>query len=379
MDLRGTRLAAGRGAKALGLVSLAHPCRVRRAGCGRSLGRVAGERFGCPRGDLSRRQLARRAAARRPPPGCRRDRASNGARALIRGWNRHGWIDLPHRVGDQDRAPDRRRPRRGDGATDSTSVNLFKLLALALRAAARNAACPDRARQLPDRPLHRRGARRAARRAATRCAPSTPMRSRTRSMRTVAVLMLTHVDYRTGAHARHGAPDRGGPRRRCAGALGPGARAGAVPVDAQRRRRRSRGRLRLQISQRRARGPGLPVRAPSAGTTQARQPLSGWMGHAGAVRVRRPITGPAAGIARLLSGTPPILACRRSRTASTCCSRPTSSAAAQVAAALRGVHRAGRAAMRGPRLRPREPARARAARQPGHLPPPGGLRRSCRR
>jgi kynureninase len=64
-------------------------------------------------------------------------------RSLIRGWNDHGWVDLPARVGD--------RIARLVGAapgtvvaTDSTSINVAKALAAALRCS------PDRRVVLSD-------------------------------------------------------------------------------------------------------------------------------------------------------------------------------------------------------------------------------------
>jgi kynureninase len=53
-------------------------------------------------------------------------------RDLIKSWNAHGWIDLPRRVGDKIA----RLIGAGPGevvVADSTSVNLFKALAAALR------------------------------------------------------------------------------------------------------------------------------------------------------------------------------------------------------------------------------------------------------
>ena len=84
--------------------------------------------------------------------------AEEWGRDLIRSWNSAGWIDLPQRLGDKIA----RLVGAGPGevvAADSTSINLFKVLAARWRCAGRRAAAPrDRvgAQQLPDRPLHRR-------------------------------------------------------------------------------------------------------------------------------------------------------------------------------------------------------------------------------
>jgi kynureninase len=71
---------------------------------------------------------------------------------LIRSWNDAGWIDLPRRVGDKIARLVGAAPGEVIVA-DSTSVNLFKALSVALRA-----------RQLPHRPAHRARLARAARR-----------------------------------------------------------------------------------------------------------------------------------------------------------------------------------------------------------------------
>ena len=55
-------------------------------------------------------------------------------RSLIRSWNVHGWIHYPRRVGDQIASLIGARPREVIAA-DTTSVNLFKLLAAGLKLA----------------------------------------------------------------------------------------------------------------------------------------------------------------------------------------------------------------------------------------------------
>ena len=85
---------------------------------------------------------------------------------LIRSWNDAGWITLPQRVGDRIGALVGARPGECVAA-DSTSVNLFKVLSAASRIVAgrlrrRRRGDRERAPELPDRPLHRRGPRAAS-------------------------------------------------------------------------------------------------------------------------------------------------------------------------------------------------------------------------
>ena len=180
----------------------------------------------------------------------------------------------------------------------------------------------------------------------------------------VAVLMLTQVNYRTGAHARHGGADA---RRACG--------------------RRTRG-LGPRAQRRRACRWTCTAPTPTSPIGCGYKYLNGGPGapafvwvhprHAerfgsrcragGATRRRsssRPSYRPAAGIARYLCGTQPIL-----RMAALECGLDTVLAAeplggmaalrAQVAGADRAVHRAGRGALRRPRpglVTPREHAR----------------------
>ena len=100
---------------------------------------------------------------------------------LIRSWNSAGWFDAPQRLGDKIAQLVGAAPGEVV-ATDSTSVNLYKVLSAALSIAARGCARPQgagqRAQQLPDRPLHRRGAVPGTRPAA--CCWSSPKASRQR-------------------------------------------------------------------------------------------------------------------------------------------------------------------------------------------------------
>ena len=81
--------------------------------------------------------------------------------SLIRSWTDHGWIDLQFRVGEKIG----RLIGAAPGTTvvaDSTSVNLFKLLAAALDQRPGTGGDPDRGRQFPDRSLRGAGSHRAA-------------------------------------------------------------------------------------------------------------------------------------------------------------------------------------------------------------------------
>ena len=98
----------------------------------------------------------------------------------------------------------------------------------------------------------------------------------------VAVVVLSHVAYRSGALADLRRDHPAGPRRGRAGALGPLALGRRRAGRADRRRRRPRRRLHVQVPQRRARGAGLPLRAAGpAGAAALADP--------GLVRPARPV------------------------------------------------------------------------------------------
>jgi hypothetical protein len=155
--------------------------------------------------------------------------------------------------------------------------------------------------------------------AAARCSwPS--RRHRRRWTRTRAVLMLTHVNYRTGRMhdmAASPAPRTPPARWRC----GTWRTAPARCRWTWPRRRRLRRGLRLQVPQRRPRRAGLRVGAPAPC-----RPLLAAAGRLDGAMRRRSPSRPAtagAGITRYLCGTPPVLsAWRRWNAASTPCWPP---------------------------------------------------------
>jgi kynureninase len=222
---------------------------------------------------------------------------------LIRSWNNAHWIDAPARIGD--------KIARLIGAkggevivADSTSVNLFKLLAEALRVQPGRHFILTETSNFPTDLYIAQGlidllggnhALRVVERAEIERALDG----------SVAVLMLTHVDYASGEiHDM---------RRITEAAQKVGTlvlwdlshSAGAVPVDL------NAAQVDLAIGcgyKYLNGGPGAPAYLFVAkGLQDAMQsPLSGWMGHA-APFAFEPEYRPAPGINRQLAGAPPIL------------------------------------------------------------------------
>ena len=224
---------------------------------------------------------------------------------LIRSWNSAGWMDLPQRVGDKIA----RLVGVGPGelvVADSTSVNLFKVLSAALHAVAAEA--PQRRVILSERsnfPTDLYIAESLARQHGCELvlaeADALPGLLDART----AVLMLTHVNYRTGRMHDMAALT--------AAAHAAGARAlwdlahsaGAVPVDlkgADADYAVGCGYKYLNG------GPGAPafVWVHPRHVDRFWQPLAGWIGHAAPFEFT-PGYRPAAGITRYQCGTPAVL------------------------------------------------------------------------
>ncbi|MEB0057263.1 MULTISPECIES: kynureninase [unclassified Variovorax] len=224
---------------------------------------------------------------------------------LIRSWNTASWFDLPQRLGD--------KVARLIGAapgevvcTDSTSINLYKVLFAALSQVAqsgsnRKVVVSERSNfptdlYIAESLCRERGFTLKLIEAADLAASLTDE---------VAVLMLTHVNYRTGAMHDMKAVTAAA---HAAGALTVwdlAHSAGAVPValnecDAD---------FAVGCSYKYLNGgPGAPafvwVHPRHAG--QFEQPLSGWWGHAAPFEFT-PHYRPAPGVSRYLCGTQPIV------------------------------------------------------------------------
>jgi len=224
---------------------------------------------------------------------------------LIRAWNESGWFDLPQRLGDK--LAGLVGARSGElVCTDSTSINLFKVLSAALKMAAEDA--PQRRLLVSERsnfPTDLYIAEGLCReRGYTLHLVDDPSEI-VALLPETAVLMLTHVNYRTGAMHDMAAVSAAA---RAAGALAVwdlAHSAGAVPVDLH------AGGADFAVGcgyKYLNGGPGAPafVWVHPSHTERFWQPLSGWWGHVTPFAFT-PDYQPAPGIARYLCGTEPIL------------------------------------------------------------------------
>ena len=222
---------------------------------------------------------------------------------LVRSWTAADWIDLPERVAGKI------APLIGAAAdevmvADSISVNLFKLLAAAIHLRpGRRLILSDvenfgtdlyvaqgLQRLLGDRVELRLVSRREIRRALSV---------------DVAVLMLTHVDFRTGEMADMGAMTAAAHDAGAAVLWDLAHSAGAVEVDLT----GCGADLAVGCGYKNLNGgPGAPAFAYVARRHHESlvSPLWGWMGHAAAFDFETQYE-PAAGVGRLRVGTPPIL------------------------------------------------------------------------
>ncbi|RIL09635.1 kynureninase [bacterium] len=223
---------------------------------------------------------------------------------LIRSWNTAGWIDAPLRLGDKI-ARLIGAPPGSVAVCDSTSVNVFKLVVAALRARPDRGLIVTEGGNFPTDLYMAQGALDVlpgprAIRYARGDAVVDAIDADT------ALVMLTHVDYRSGRMHDMAAVTRAA---HAAGALvlwDLAHSAGAVPVDLA----GAGADLAVGCTYKYLNGgPGAPAFlyvAPSIQDALA-PALSGWMGHA-APFAFDPRYTPAPGIRRHLVGTPPILA-----------------------------------------------------------------------
>jgi kynureninase len=229
--------------------------------------------------------------------------AEEWGEGLIRSWNRHGWIDMPRRIGD--------KIGRLIGASpgevmvaDSTSVNLFKLIAAALRLRPERRVIVSERENFPtdlyvaQGLIELLGSRHELRLV-------TPETLDAALGDEIALVLLTHVNYRSGRMHDMAAVTR---RVHGCGALmlwDLAHSAGALPVELG----ACDADLAVGCGYKYLNGgPGAPAFLYVAQRLQDsfRSPLTGWLGHAAPFDFD-PLYRPAPGIASAIVGTPPIL------------------------------------------------------------------------
>ncbi|MBA3666946.1 MAG: kynureninase [Sphingomonas sp.] len=222
---------------------------------------------------------------------------------LIVSWNKHHWIDAPSRIAAK------LAPIVGAGAdemliADSTSVNLFKLLAAALAARPGRTVILSDQGNFPADLYIAQGLARMLPGVTLRTVPADTIDQALDDQ--VAVLTLTQVDYRSGR--RHDLAARTAAAHR-AGALtlwDLSHSAGAIEIDLA----GSAADMAVGCGYKYLNGgPGAPAWLFIARALQDQldNPLSGWMGHADPFAFDRAYA-PRPGIARFQTGTPSILA-----------------------------------------------------------------------
>ena len=229
---------------------------------------------------------------------------------LIRSWNNAGWIDLGQRIADKIATLIGANPGEAVVA-DSTSINLYKVLSAAMAMAkARGDSARTILSERTNFPTDLYIADTLAREHGFNLVLVEPDAIAAHLVPGVAIVMLTHVNYRTGRMHRMADVTRAAHH---AGALmvwDLAHSAGAVPVDLN----GADADFAVGCGYKYLNGgPGAPAFAWAhvrhvawMDQEQWRQPLSGWLGHA-APFAFTPDYRPGAGMARFICGTPPML------------------------------------------------------------------------
>ncbi|RYU12722.1 kynureninase [Nocardioides iriomotensis] len=223
-------------------------------------------------------------------------------RGLISSWNDADWINLPARVGAKIAALIG-VPSSDVHVGDSTTVLLFKTMVAASRLRPGRRTVVVEPTTFPTDGYVAAGVAELLGLEVRWCDPADPVAALDDD---VALLALTHVDFRSGA--MYDLPGI------TAAAHDAGAlvqwdlchSAGAVPVDLA----GADADLAVGCTYKYLNGgPGSPAYAYVAERLQGelRQPITGWMGHATPFEMQRDHV-PADGVRRMASGTPPVLA-----------------------------------------------------------------------
>jgi kynureninase len=228
-------------------------------------------------------------------------------RDLIGSWNSAGWFDMPVRLGD--RIGQLLGAASGQTAVcDTTSINLFKALHAAMALRPGRDTIIAEANSFPTDLYIIEGAISSAGRSMQRRLIGADGTFDTLLNDRVAAVVLSHVDYRSGAILDMEAVTR---KIHDAGAL-------AIWDVCH-----SAGVIELAFDRHAADfmvgctykylngGPGSPafIAVAKAHQADARHPLSGWWGHAAPFAFERDFQ-PDTGIKRFLCGTPPIISLR---------------------------------------------------------------------
>lgn len=224
---------------------------------------------------------------------------------LITSWNKAGWITLPERLGNQFAA----WLGVGQGElvfTDTTSINLYKVLSAAARIAREDA--PGRKKLISERsnfPTDLYIAQSVCQEYGLELVLLEPEEIAGALQTDVAISLLTHVNYRTGAMHDMAAVTAAAHAKGILCVWDLCHSAGAVPVDLK----GADADFAVGCSYKYLNGgPGAPafVWAHPRLINRFWQPLSGWFGHAEPFKFV-PDYHPAQGIQRYLCGTQPMI------------------------------------------------------------------------
>ncbi|HEV6967402.1 kynureninase, partial [Roseateles sp.] len=249
------------------------------------------------------------ALPRATPERIRRAVEQEWGEGLIKSWNTAGWIDLPRRLGD--RLAPWLGARPGEVlVADSTSINLYKVLhaALQLQQGKRRVVVSERSNFPTDNYIAQSVVRAHGGELILAESPEDipPLLDER-----CAVLMLTHVNYRTGRMHDMSLLTRWAHQAGALAVWDLAHSAGAVPIDLL----GSAADFAIGCGYKYLNGgPGAPAfvwahrrHLDRMDREQLWQPLSGWLGHAAPFAFTADYR-PAAGVLRFTCGTPSVIA-----------------------------------------------------------------------
>ncbi|MBQ5962511.1 kynureninase [Massilia sp. ZL223] len=228
---------------------------------------------------------------------------------LIKSWNTAGWFDMPKRLGD--RLAPLIGARAGEVAvTDTTSLNLFKALAAALHLQAQGETAQRRVivterSNFPTDIYMAEGLANWLERGYTVRLVDSVDEIPAAVDGDCAVLMLTHVNYRTGYQHDMAALTRHAHAQGALVVWDLAHSAGAVPLDLH----AAQADFAVGCTYKYLNGgPGAPafIWVPQRHQARFNHPLSGWWGHARPFAMA-PAFSPCEGIGRALCGTQPVV------------------------------------------------------------------------